>query len=273
MPPPLNRKGILLAGGNGTRLHPLTLNTSKHLLPVGDRPMIYYPLATLREAGARAVLLISTPTHLPTFEKLLGNGSTFGVHLSYAAQARPEGIAQALAIASQVGFLSGPEPCVLALGDNLFLGGPEFTATLLKAAARIDGATIFAHPVTDPSDYAVVEISPEGRPLSLEEKPASPKSSYAVPGLYFYDHRAVELAATLTPAARGELEITDLNRRYLELGELHVDKLPADTTWLDLGTHESLTNANQLLSSNGILSRNSLGIPNQQRSQEKEKIS
>jgi len=248
MPPPVNRKGILLAGGNGTRLRPLTLHTSKHLLPVGDRPMIRYPLATLIEAGVREILLISTPEHLPAFEQLLGNGSTLGVRLTYAPQARPEGIAQAFSVAAQVGFLTGTEASILALGDNLFLGGEELTTALVKAAARTDGATIFAHPVTNPSDYAVVELSVQGHPLSLEEKPASPKSPYAVPGLYFYDTRAVELAAALKPSARGELEITDLNHRYLELEALHVDKLPPDTTWLDLGTHEALAQANQLLS-------------------------
>jgi len=247
MPPPVNRKSILLAGGHGTRLHPLTLHTSKHLLPVGDRPMIRYPLATLIEAGVREILLISTPEHLPAFEQLLGNGSTLGVRLTYAPQARPEGIAQAFAIAAQVGFLTGNEASVLALGDNLFLGGTELAAALVKAAAQSDGATIFAHPVTNPSDYAVVELSAQGHPLSLEEKPASPKSPYAIPGLYFYDTRAAELAAALKPSARGELEITDLNRRYLELGALHVEKLPESTTWLDLGTHKSLAQANQLL--------------------------
>jgi len=247
MPPLPKRKGILLAGGNGTRLHPLTLNTSKHLLPVGDRLMIHYPLATLAAAGVREILLISTPQHLPAFEQLLGDGSLFDTRLYYAPQPRPEGIAQAFSIAAQVGFLTDAEPSVLALGDNLFHGGPELADTLTNAAARADGATIFSQPVANPSDYAVVELSPEGYPLSIEEKPASPKSSYAVPGLYFYDTRAVELAATLKPSARGELEITDLNRRYLELGGLHVEKLPLGTTWLDLGTHESLAQANQLL--------------------------
>jgi len=240
MPPLLQRKGILLAGGKGTRLHPLTLNTSKHLLPVGDRLMIHYPLATLIAAGIREILLISTPQHLPAFEQLLGDGGPLGVHLHYAAQPRPEGIAQAFAIAAQAGFLSDNEASVLALGDNLFHGGPELAATFANAAARADGATIFAHPVPNPSDYAVVELSPEGHPLSLEEKPASPKSSYAVPGLYFYDHRARALAATLKPSARGELEITDLNRSYLALGDLHVEKLPAGTTWRDLGTHANI---------------------------------
>jgi len=248
MPLSLKRKGILLAGGNGTRLRPLTLHTSKHLLTVGGQPMIYYPLATLIAAGVREILLISTPQHLPAFEKLFGDGNKLGVRLSYAAQTRPEGIAQAFAIAAQVGFLGGSEPSVLALGDNLFRGGAEFTATLAKANSQTGGATIFTQPVANPSDYAVVELSPEGRPLSLEEKPTSPKSHYAVPGLYFYDHRAVELASTLTPSPRGELEITDLNRRYLELGALHVEPLPQGTTWLDLGTHAALAQANRLLS-------------------------
>jgi len=247
MPSPSKRKGILLAGGSGTRLHPLTLNTSKHLLQVGDRLMIHYPLATLMQAGVCEILLISTPQHLPAFKNLFGDGSPLGLRIHYAAQPRPEGIAQAFAIAAQVGFLTGTETSVLALGDNLFHGGPEFARILAKAAARSDGATIFDQPVTNPSDYAVVELSPEGAPLSLEEKPVSPKSSYAVPGLYFYDARAVELAASLSPSPRGEFEITDLNRRYLELGALHVEKLPLGTTWLDLGTHESLAQANQLL--------------------------
>jgi len=266
MSPPVNRKGILLAGGNGTRLRPLTLHTSKHLLPVGDRPMIRYPLATLIETGVREILLISTAEHLPAFKKLLGDGSTLGIRLTYAAQPRPEGIAQAFAIATQVGFLTSTEASVLALGDNLFLGGTELATALVKAAARTDSATIFAHPAANPSDYAVVELSAQGHPLSLEEKPASPKSPYAVPGLYFYDARAVEFAAALKPSARGELEITDLNRHYLELEALHVDKLPPDTTWLDLGTHKALARANRLLSSNSMLSRSLLGTPNQQRS-------
>jgi len=248
MPPLPKLKGILLAGGNGTRLHPLTLNTSKHLLPVGDRLMIHYPLDTLITSGVREILLISTPQHLPAFEHLLGNGSLFDTRLYYATQPHPEGIAQAFSIATQVGFLTGSEASVLALGDNLFHGGPELANALAKAAARADGATIFAQPVANPSHYAVVELSPEGYPLSLEEKPAFAKSSYAVPGLYFYDTCAVELAATLKPSARGELEITDLNRLYLERGDLHVEKLPLGTTWLDLGTHESLAQANRLLS-------------------------
>jgi|GEM_PF-960933 len=247
MPPLPKRKGILLAGGSGTRLHPLTLRTSKHLLSVGEQPMIHYPLATLIDAGVREILLISTPQHLPAFEALFGDGRTRNLQIRYAVQARPEGIAQAFTIAAQVGFLSGIEPSVLALGDNLFLGGPEFPSTLDRAASRNVGATIFAQPVTNPSDYAVVELSAKGHPLSLEEKPTSPKSPYAVPGLYFYDHRAVELASTLTPSPRGELEITDLNRRYLEIGALHVEKLPQGTTWFDLGTHDALAQANQLV--------------------------
>jgi len=266
LPPLPQRKGILLAGGNGTRLRPLTLHTSKHLLPVGDRPMIHYPLATLAQAGVREILLISTPQHLPAFEQLLGDGSPLGMRLSYAAQPRPEGIAQAFAIASQVGFLTGAEPSVLALGDNLFHGGPELADILAKAATQIDGATIFAHPIANPSNYAVVELSPEGSPLSLEEKPVLPKSLYAVPGLYFYDSRAGELAATLRPSSRGEIEITDLNRLYLELNSLHVERLPAGTTWLDLGTHEALARANALFSEKRTLFRRPLNIPNQQRS-------
>jgi len=246
---PAQRKAILLAGGNGTRLHPLTLHQSKHLLPVGGQPMIYYPLATLAQTGLRDVLLISTPQHLPAFRALLGNGRSLGLRLTYAAQPRPEGIAQAFAIAAQAGFLNGAEPSVLALGDNLFYGGPTLNETLARAAARTDGATIFAHPVANPTDYAVVELSPAGRPLSLEEKPTAPKSPYAVPGLYFYDHRAISLAATLTPSPRGELEITDLNRLYLDLHALHVEHLPKTTTWLDLGTPESLTTAEHLLQS------------------------
>jgi len=241
------RKGILLAGGSGTRLHPLTQHTSKHLLPVGGRPMIHYPLATLIAAGIREILLISTPRDLPAFQAKLGDGSQFDLHLHYAEQPRPEGIAQAFAIAAHCGFLTGAEPSALILGDNLFHGGPALKETLARADARDEGATLFYLPVDNPSDYAILKLSDAGQPLSLEEKPPAPASNYAIPGLYFYDAQAPALASTLKPSPRGELEITDLNRLYLTRGQLHAKALPPDTTWFDLGTHSALARANQFI--------------------------
>ncbi len=229
-------KGIVLAGGAGTRLYPMTRAFSKQLLPVYDKPMIYYPLATLMLARIREILIITTPEDRHLFERLLGDGSELGLHLYYATQARPEGIAQALLIGQS--FLDG-SPAALVLGDNIFYG-PGFKACLLRATARPEGATIFAYAVRDPQRYGVVEFDDAGRPTRLEEKPAAPRSRYAVTGLYFYDARAPQAAASLVPSSRGELEITDLNRWYLERGELEVEILPSGFAWLDTGTYESL---------------------------------
>jgi glucose-1-phosphate thymidylyltransferase len=241
------RKGILLAGGSGTRLYPLTLAVSKQLMPVYDKPMIYYPLSALMLAGLREILVITTPHDLPLFERLLGDGSRFGVRLSYAAQPRPEGLAQALIIAADTGFLTGAEPSALVLGDNLFYGH-ELPSQLRAASARTDDATIFAAPVADPRPYGVIEFAPDGRALSIEEKPEHPKSKYAVPGLYFYDADAPALARSLRPSARGELEITDLHRLYLAQGRLRVVPFGRGTAWLDTGTHDSLLDAAQFVS-------------------------
>ena len=242
----MNRKGLILAGGSGSRLYPLTLAVSKQLMPVYDKPMIYYPLSVLMLAGMREVLVISTPQDLPLFRLLLGDGSRFGLTLSYAVQPRPEGLAQALLIAADTGFLQD-EPSALVLGDNLFYGA-EFVRSLAEAAARPVGATIFGYHVANPAAYGVVEFAPDGHAISLEEKPARPKSNYAVPGLYFYDAEAVRLARELRPSPRGELEITDLNRRYLESGRLQVERLGRGTAWLDTGTPESLLEAAQFVS-------------------------
>jgi glucose-1-phosphate thymidylyltransferase len=232
-------KGILLAGGSGTRLHPVTKAVSKQLLPVHDKPMLYYPLSTLMLAGVRDILVITTPHEQPLFERLLGNGEELGLDIAYAAQPRPEGIAQAFLIARD--FLGG-DSVALALGDNIFYGH-GFPEMVRQAAQRQRGATVFGYWVRDPERYGVVEFDPQGRAIGLEEKPATPRSSYAVTGLYFYDARVVGVAERLSPSARGELEITDVNRAYLEWGELHVEKIGRGIAWLDTGTHEALLQA------------------------------
>ncbi|MBI5771744.1 MAG: glucose-1-phosphate thymidylyltransferase RfbA [Verrucomicrobia bacterium] len=243
----MHRKGIILAGGSGTRLYPLTIAVSKQLMPVYDKPMVYYPLSVLMLAGIREILIISTPTDLPNFRKLLGDGSAIGVKFSYAEQPSPDGLAQAFHIAGDTGFLTGAEPAALVLGDNLFYGA-DFVGSLTRAGERTTGATIFGYRVADPKSYGVVEFGPDGRVLSLEEKPAQPKSNYAIPGIYFYDADVVRRSRTLKPSQRGELEITDLNRLYLETGSLHVEELGRGTAWLDTGTHDSLLEAAQFVS-------------------------
>jgi glucose-1-phosphate thymidylyltransferase len=233
------RKGIILAGGSGTRLHPLTIAVSKQLMPVYNKPMIYYPLSVLMLAGIREILIISTPQDLPLFRKLLGDGSRIGMRFEYEEQPKPEGLAQALIIAKD--FLNG-DPSALILGDNLFYGH-NFTVKIKEANDRKDGATIFGYQVSNPTEYGVVEISASGKAISLEEKPNNPKSPYAVPGIYFYDKDAPDLATELNPSSRGELEITDLNKLYMERGNLFVEILGRGTAWLDTGTHESLMDA------------------------------
>jgi glucose-1-phosphate thymidylyltransferase len=242
----MQRKGILLAGGSGSRLYPLTLAVSKQLMPVYDKPMIYYPLSVLMMAGLREILVISTPNDLPLFQRLLGDGSRLGLRLTYAAQPAADGLAQALTIAADTGFLSGTEPSALILGDNLFYGH-DLRTTLRAATTRRDGATIFAYHVAEPHAYGVVEFDAAGKVMSLEEKPTKPKSNYAVPGLYFYDKHAPALARSLRPSSRGEVEITDLNRLYLERGALQVEKFGRGTTWLDTGTPDALADASQFV--------------------------
>jgi glucose-1-phosphate thymidylyltransferase len=236
-------RGIILAGGSGTRLHPITLGISKQLIPIYDKPMVYYPLSTLMLAGIRDVLVITTPHEQDGFRRLLGDGSQFGVRLSYAAQPRPEGLAQAFVIGRD---FVGRDGAALALGDNIFYGN-DLPQLLKKAAARPRGATVFAYRVRDPQRYGVVEFDAAGKAIGLEEKPAKPRSPYAVTGLYFYDNHVLDVAAALAPSPRGELEITDVNRAYLATGDLHVEVLGRGMAWLDTGTHEALLQASTFI--------------------------